>query len=101
MPKRKRWYDKIFEFIYNNSYGCKTVGNYGIVIKRNDADEKEYIFTYYGSDIVVLNKDKGLLTINNFGYSKGRTPQAISYILREYLDDDYDVCQINGTNSNY
>lgn len=95
------WLDKSIEYINNRESGSRNFGNHGVIIKRNCDGEKEYHFTYFGSSVVILNKDKATITVNNFGYSSGTTPRVISSILNQYSYEDYDVIQIGNTQSNY
>ena len=98
----RTWLKKTLDYIDNHEYGGHMLfGNHGISIDETSNNEKLYRFSYFGSDIVIINLKKRTITVDNFGYTKGSTPCAISEILNHYDNEDYEVIKIGDTESDY
>ena len=82
----RAWLERSVQYADCHKNGHKQFGNHGICV-----DNGKYYFSYFGSDVVIVDPDKKCIEINDYGYITGTTPQTISGILYAFANEDYDI----------
>ena len=82
----RAWLEKSVEYAKCHKKGHKQFGNHGICV-----DNGKYYFSYFGSNVAIVDPDKKCIEVNDHGYITGTTPQTIHGILSSYVNEDYDI----------